>query len=452
MNGWLDSDQPATVVGWPRAAARVLAFCMILLGAAAGWLVLTRPVHRIEGDFLEREDRLLADEWLQEQLQNPVAEIRARAHLALARVQGVEAVPTLLQATQDSAPSVRASAAFALGNLYDTRAQPPEAPRSVPDSLIRLLSDDERIVVTRTVAALGKMGWREAAGDVTKTAAPIAATMTALMRMRASDQEGFVAEYLDSDDQDSRWAAALAAGHLGLSKKPLIHERLQPLLTDENSFVRAAALRAAAGGAAEASTLDAVRTNLEHEDVKVQHEASLALAKFEDREPTKSLPAGEPLLDAPRQEAPSGRLLEEDDYQAVAKTLGARLRMETSIGAFDIELDFDQAPMTSEHVRRLAAAGALDGSVIAAVRPNGYAVAAAPISPIRSELNPQPFLRGSVGLMRQGDASGGGFFLCLTALPLADGRYVNFGRLVSGDRLLDTIPAGMAVESVRPTQ
>ena len=68
---------------------------------------------------------------------------------------------------------------------------------------------------------------------------------------------------------------------------------------------------------------------------------------------------------------------------------------------------------------------------------------------IGSELNPKPFLRGSLGLLRQGDASGGGFFLCMTALPLADGRYVNFGRLVSGDRRLDSINTGATVHSIR---
>ena len=70
---------------------------------------------------------------------------------------------------------------------------------------------------------------------------------------------------------------------------------------------------------------------------------------------------------------------------------------------------------------------------------------------IRSELNPKPFLRGSIGLLRHGGTSGSGFFLCATALPLADGRYVNFGRLVSGDRRLDSITEGATVHSIRGT-
>ena len=126
MSLFLDADRerPARTggsLGWPRAASRILVACMLLLGAAAAWLVLTRPVHRIEGDFLEREDRQVADEWLFEQLESPVAEIRARALLALARVRRRSAVKALLRGMSDPAPSVRARSAFAAGNVFDLR-------------------------------------------------------------------------------------------------------------------------------------------------------------------------------------------------------------------------------------------------------------------------------------------------------------------------------------------
>ena len=160
-------------------------------------------------------------------------------------------------------------------------------------------------------------------------------------------------------------------------------------------------------------------------------------------------PAAEPALKQAAPESVRGPLLEGADYQRVAKTIGVRLRMSTSLGDFDIELDYDQAPLTSEHFRRLARQGAFDRARFFAVRPNGYAAAGAGMQLIRSELNPEPFLRGSLGLLRQGGASGGGFFLCTTALPLADGRYVNFGRLVSGDQRLDSIAAGATVHSIR---
>ena len=451
MSSWLDSDGAAreASAGWPRSAVRILAACMLLLGAAAGWLVLTRPVHRIEGDFLQREDRSVADAWLLEQLQQPVAETRARAYLALGRIQGRSSAGLLVRGMADPAPSVRAAAAFAAGNVFDARlgGGPPE--QAVTEALTALLADDERLAVTRAVGALGKMQGLAAAHGIMRSAAPIATSMTALMRMEARDANDFVLEYLDSDDQDSRWAAALAASYLRLAGNPPIRARLLPLLTDENEFVRAAALRASARTDPDEQLVELIRANLEHPDAKVRFEAANSLGQLAGEAAGSEPPAAEPVLKQAALETVRGPLLEGADYQRVAKTIGVRLRMSTSLGDFDIELDYDQAPLTSEHFRRLAQQGAFDGASFFAVRPNGYAAAGSGMRLIRSELNPKPFLRGSLGLLRQGGASGGGFFLCTTALPLADGRYVNFGRLVSGDRRLDSIAAGAVVRSIR---
>ena len=448
MSSWLDSDR-APETGWPRAAVRILTACMLLLGAAAGWLVLTRPVHRIEGDFLQREDRSVADAWLLEQLQQPVAETRARAYLALGRIQGRSSAGLLVQGMADPAASVRAAAAFAAGNVFDARlgGAPPET--AVTEALTALLADDERLAVTRAVGALGKMQGLAAVPGIMRSAAPIATSMTALMRMEAPDAEDFVLEYLDSDDQDSRWAAALAASHLRLTGNAAIRARLLPLLSDDNEFVRAAALRASARTDPDEQLVELIRANLEHPDAKVRFEAANTLGSLAGKATGSDPPAGEPAFEQPLLEAVGGPLLEGADYQRVAKTIGVRLRMSTSLGDFDIELDYDQAPLTSEHFRRLAQEGAFDGTRFFAVRPNGYAAAGAGMRLIRSELNSKPFLRGSLGLLRQGDASGGGFFLCTTALPLADGRYVNFGRLVSGDQRLDSVAAGATVHSIR---
>ena len=453
MTNWLDADRgpdatDGPALGWPRTAGRLLATCMVLLAAAASWLILTRPVHRIEGDFLEREDRKLADAWLLEQLQQPIAEQRARAHLALSRILDRGALDRLVRAMADPAPSVRAQAAFATGVVLDVRAGSGAIPHAAAERLMALLADDERVVVTSAVEALGKMRWAAAAPGVTRTAAPIASAMTALMRMGAAERSDFVAEYLDSDDQDSRWAASLAAAKLQLVRRPLVWERLQKLVTDDNDFVRAAALRAVAGGAADPELLAKIRGNLEHRDPKVRYEAASTLETLAGSAKPSPLVAGEPILEMPSHGGAVGPLMQPGDYQRIAKTLGARLRMRTSLGDFEVELDYEQAPLTSEYIRRLAVQGSLDGIAFTAVRPNGYAVAAADLQTISSELNPRPFLRGSLGLLRRGNASGGGFFLCLTALPLADGRYVNFGRLVSGDRLLDSITAGTTVHAI----
>ena len=146
----------------------------------------------------------------------------------------------------------------------------------------------------------------------------------------------------------------------------------------------------------------------------------------------------------------AGRCTNGTTTQRIARTLGAALRIETNGGDFDVELDYEHAPLTAEYFRRQAAAGALDGARFTTVAPNGYIVADARLGSVRSEINSQPFLRGSLGLLRTGAVSSPGeFFFCLTALPLADSRYVNFGRLASGDKLLDRIAAGTVIRSVR---
>lgn len=433
-----------------RIDAKLLAVCMIMLAAAAGWLILTRPVHRAAGDFMQREDVGVVDDWLLDQLRNPIAEQRARAYLALARIAGPAAIDRLTAALRDPAPSVRAQAAFGIGHVLDARGV--HGGRGFPQAergLVGILHDDDRRAAANAVEALGKMQAAETAPLIVRTAAPIVVTMTALIRMGAAEQSDFIAEYLESDDQDSRWAAALAVAELNLEWAPPIGGRVLKLLRDPNEFVRAAALRAAAAATPDKELLEAVAGNAQHSDSKVRYEAEQALAALSGGAISR-LPAGEPRLQARAALQAPRALYAGDDYQRIARTLGAVLRIETADGDFDVELDYENAPLTAEYFRRRAAAGALDGCRFATAAPNGYIVADARLGCIRSEINAKPFLRGSMGLLRAGEVSSPGeFFFCLTALPLADSRYVNFGRLASGDKLLDRIAAGTVIRSIR---
>jgi cyclophilin family peptidyl-prolyl cis-trans isomerase len=139
---------------------------------------------------------------------------------------------------------------------------------------------------------------------------------------------------------------------------------------------------------------------------------------------------------------------EPKDYQRIARTLGHRVRLETSAGILEIALDYRNASLTAENFVELVAAGRLDGQRFLAVTPgrdltfeaSADEATAGPERVWRPELNGQPFLRGSLGLdAAKGDSAGNRFFVCLTPQPLAGGRYTNFGRLVSGDDLLDAI-------------
>ena len=142
----------------------------------------------------------------------------------------------------------------------------------------------------------------------------------------------------------------------------------------------------------------------------------------------------------------------ERELQEIARTEGRRLTMRTTVGDINLSLDYENAPMTSERFYRLALGGAFDGASFLA-RPNGYAQASAKgVTGFFPELNSQPFLRGSLGMVRfDKDLDAPEFFIALTPLPFVDGEYTNFGRLLNGDDRLDTLsPQEKIVGFVRP--
>ena len=184
-----------------RHELKVTLICMALLALAAGYVLLTRPFHRIEGDFLEREDRRAVDEWLLSQFQNPVAEERARACLALGRIGDPATLDVLIKALQDDAASVRGAAAFAVGVMEDAEALADlgrEPRREAAEALLPLLADEERAVAAAAVEALGKLGFEDLAQKLTETAAPYPISLTAVARLHAIELTPWIAERLKS--------------------------------------------------------------------------------------------------------------------------------------------------------------------------------------------------------------------------------------------------------------
>ena len=137
-----------------------------------------------------------------------------------------------------------------------------------------------------------------------------------------------------------------------------------------------------------------------------------------------------------------------EDYQRIARTLNRHLTMHTSAGSFELELDYDNAPLTAERFFELAGRGYFDGqsfSVVERTRLAGFD-ASIPVQDedasgaARCEINQQIFVRGSLAMVAEPKDSGGDrFFICLRQLPEFDGRYTNFGRLISGDSVIDEI-------------
>ncbi|HYO45838.1 MAG TPA: peptidylprolyl isomerase [Gemmatimonadota bacterium] len=204
-----------------------------------------------------------------------------------------------------------------------------------------------------------------------------------------------------------------------------------------------------------------------------------ALGKAGDR-------AAQPLLEgalqsatpAVRREAASA--LEELTGEAVAASAGAAelirpvdweflrdrgarpvLRLDTTRGAIELELDVESAPQTVETVLRLAEDGRYDGVEFHRVVPNfviqGGDVGrgdgwGGPGFAIHSELTRISFDRGTVGMASAGkDTEGSQYFVTHSMQPHLDGRYTAFGRVVNGMDVVDAILVGdKVVRAVAP--
>ncbi|MGA7991156.1 MAG: peptidylprolyl isomerase, partial [Thermoanaerobaculia bacterium] len=149
------------------------------------------------------------------------------------------------------------------------------------------------------------------------------------------------------------------------------------------------------------------------------------------------------------------------DYGRLARNANEALFsavVETERGTAELELDAEEAPMTVENFRALAAKRFFDGRVIHRVVPDfvvqtgdprgdgsggpGYA--------IRDEINALRYGRGGVGMALSGPDTGGSqWFVTLAPQAHLDGSYTLFGRVTGGMETLDRIEQDDRLLSVR---
>jgi cyclophilin family peptidyl-prolyl cis-trans isomerase/HEAT repeat protein len=135
-----------------------------------------------------------------------------------------------------------------------------------------------------------------------------------------------------------------------------------------------------------------------------------------------------------------------------------RAFIETEAGTLELELLAPDAPLTVENFLQLAEVGYFDGQEWPRVVPNfviqggdprgdqtggpGYA--------IRDEINRHRYLTGTVGMALSGPDTGGSqYFVTHSPQPHLDGGYTVFGRLVSGQDVLERVQMGERIARVR---
>ncbi|MDD5302316.1 MAG: peptidylprolyl isomerase [Elusimicrobia bacterium] len=134
------------------------------------------------------------------------------------------------------------------------------------------------------------------------------------------------------------------------------------------------------------------------------------------------------------------------------------LILETEKGTVELLLDAGAAPNTAAAVADAARRGVYDGTIWHRVvtafvvqggdpRGSGWGDDGFRLA---DEVNPAPFLRGTLGMPKAGPDTGGcQLFVSLVPTPHLDGRYTAFGRVVSGMEVLDALEPGDKIVKAR---
>lgn len=238
---------------------------------------------------IAEDARAWSDGVLKGFLADTSAATRARAALAVGRLQDSTAAPALLPLLRDRAPEVRREAAFALGQAGWKGARAP---------LERALADADAEVVDLAIEALGKLGERAATAKIVKfldshRGAQRAHAAVALWRLADTTAVGPLLSHLSARDASLRWRVVYALEKLPLPER--IGPAVEPLLRDPDALVRAHAARTLGRIKARRSVGALAAACFDDEDA-VYVNALRALQAIADSSNAAQLPAVYPLL------------------------------------------------------------------------------------------------------------------------------------------------------------
>ncbi len=357
-------------------------------------------------EILKREDRreLGEDSFLRDQLLgHPSPVVRQWCAIALGRIASPQALPWLYEATRDRYASVRAAAAFAIGQIEDRGLLHKQ--KRLPDpqaraQLVGLLDDTSLAVRTRAVEALGKIGGPSEAAEIVRR-------LEHFDYRRSPEWRTFVGYSIVAMARIKDPIAMPTLGKLAQSADEEIRQRAQDALARLQSGSEGIHSKPVLAAQAEASPFE-------------HHRITDAMA-----------------------------------YALAADRKNSTIAiLETTRGIIEMELFREHASATTAYFVLQARGGRLDGmeftrcspSILSARKPDSVALSA----PLRSEINMIPFGRGSVGMaLCEKNQGAPGFFIAITPQPYLDGIYTCFGRVISGMQVAEKMVSGDRINRIR---
>jgi cyclophilin family peptidyl-prolyl cis-trans isomerase/HEAT repeat protein len=371
--------------------------------------------------------------------------------------RGGDPAPLLNLAETHSTAMVRAAAASALGTRLERDDLDADQRLEVSNRLAAVAQGDASRVVRRQAATtlvhghderratffLHKLGNSDDARDRERAAQLLAdevlADAASLRTLRADKVPAVAAAALIGpyENETARNEHLLAA--LGSDDTALI------------SVAAAAVEQDALAGLASAEVMRALATALDRATGPELKEArqvlrrALGLSVMREREAV----------------APSGRLLDRlmAERRVARQDPRPRVVLETSQGNIELELLRTEAPRHVESFLELAAEGFYDGLDIHRVVPNFVVQGLCPRGDgfgtggrrLPDEINPMPYLTGTLGMPNAGEPHTGGCQIFMTHLPTPhlDGRYTVFGRVTSGLNVMARLEIGDTIHQVR---
>ncbi len=297
--------------------------------------------------------------------------------------------------------------------------------------------------------AAGKIGDLTALDSLWKDPSPAvrgavaAARLARLPEGDAAAGETLVTEILADPDEGVRLAALDWLGEHPVLPIAALGPAVAKSLVDKSEEPGLAGLRAL-GARAKAVTADRPAA-LEMAGYVVESEGYVlrraAIALFVQLE-----------APAPELLPPNDSRRTEDYREILVRTWGRhQVSIETEKGTLRVELTCRDTPLTCLSFLQLVAQGFYDGLtfhrvvpdfVIQGGDPRGDGIGGPGYS-IRDEISRLRYDRGVIGMALAGPDTGGSqFFLTLSPQPHLDGGFAAFGRVVSGDAVLDLIQGG----------